>query len=253
MTQKEAVDLIQRLLKERPKDRLRIPDILKHKWFKKFGLSFDYQAIENESVNPDLLRYMTTNCYHDPFGSQPNCLESEIKEEKLEIENERRKKLRALKNLGKSTFEKEDESLCPPSPNHRPSRSVGQLIDCEVDKSGKLGQGNLEEVCSSKEHSRHQSELECKSQMRIIFKDSVAVIEKNSEKLDETVMNNIHRLTGITLDETGNPRTSNGSSTSKSQLIIDEIDTEYDKFEAMPTDIGVQTELEIVNSALTRP
>jgi serine/threonine protein kinase len=251
LIQKEAVDLIQRLLRERPKDRIRIPDIMKHKWFRRFDLSFDYHVIEHEQLNAELIEYIRKNSFHDPF-EKPNedrvsALEAEIKEEKAQFEKERRKKLRLLKEIDKVHLDSQGECASPTSPvRRRTSKSLE--IPGQVEKEGQTRSKLQDQEASdpSKTLHRHKTEKDKPQEMRIIYKDSVAVIQKDEEGLEQTLISNINRLAGISFSDTDQGLTSSGTDFRKSQLIIDEIDKEYDKFEAMPIDVGVQTTPEIV-------
>lgn len=251
---KEAVDLIYRLLREKPKERMRIPDIVKHKWFKRFDISFDIQTMEHEPVNLDLGEYMRKNCYHDPFANhcedQADALESEIKAERLYIEKEKRKKLRNLKHLGNDYLEVAGDCLSPTSPHvKRTSKSAEYLASSEKEALGKVIIQEVDSNQASKKFHRYNTERDPHAQMRIIYKDAVAVIPKDYDGLEETLMDNINRLTGYTsnsFNDTDLGQTSESPSFRKSQLMIEEIDKEYDRFEAMPVDVGTQTVPEIL-------
>lgn len=220
---------------------------MKHRWFKKFGMSFDNGIMQIEPENQDLLDYMKRGCYQDPFGTPDDNLEGDIKVEKEEIDRERRKKLRNLKHSGIIKNGHLEEPHSPTSPGlRRPSKSFDLATNFDNEGENLLNEKEHDQNGGSKKFHRHLTETEKNSHMRIIFKDSVALIHKDHEGLEEAMMSNIKRLTGVSLSSPEKERSSESRSISKSQLMIDEIDQEYDRFESMPIDVAVQTIPEIV-------
>lgn len=212
-------------------------------------MTFDYGLIPFEQANTELLEYMRKGCYQDPFGAPDDNLEADIIVEKQDIEREKKKLLKSLKQNKKILNDQTQELLSPTSPgNRRPSRSfdIGSVADREdeVHLSGQEGQSKG----GQKKLHRHQTERESNGHMKIIFKDSVALIDKGQDTLEEAMMSNIKRLTAASSKMLDPQEPSDSGSFRKSQLLIDEIDQEYDRFEAIPIDVSVQTIPEIVAS-----
>lgn len=243
------VELISKLLKKKPRERIRIPEIMKSKWFKQFGLSFNSEEIKNEQPMEDLLSRMQGNNFADPFSRQSvaeeQLLEEEIQEEMLEISRQRKIKLKNLRV--KMTQIEGPEDDMSPTERRRLAKSAEKIKKSELEESGGLSVRNFGHDTLSIHAGKKSSQFKPMEHMRIYYRQNMEVIHKDSEDMDEALISKISKLTNTDSIDVDQGYAVETSGTPKSVQIIDEIDREYDKFERMPMDACTQTTEQIVD------
>ena len=163
-------------MKKKPRDRPKIPEILKHKWFKKHGFSFNLEEIKQERPIPDLVDALQQNL-DDPFGKniqeEEQALEREVEQEKAEKIRERENKL-------------DNENLYD---DGYPKLDIGRT---QSDHTGvhQLHSNSLI-LNSEKEEMKLVSK---KTSMKIIYKNNVTTFSTDSETPDDSLMMHIKKM-----------------------------------------------------------
>lgn len=222
---------------------------MKSKWFKHFGLSFIAQEIEVEQPMEDLLAGMQKNTFGDPFSRQSvaeeEVIEEEIQQEMIDINRERRHRLKLLKIKPKDG-ECSDDDLNAAEQRLHQTKSADKLRKVNKGDDGGLSARSIGNQAFDINANKKHSNFKPIEQMRIYYKQNMEVIQKDREDMEEVLMTKISKLTNNSATDVDAGYATETAGTPKSMVMIEEIDRGYDKFERVPMDSSTQTTEQIV-------
>jgi hypothetical protein len=192
---------------------------------------------------------MQKNTFGDPFSRQSvaeeEVLEEEIQQEMININRDKRNRLKLLKIKPRAGDTTSEEDLA--AAEHRlHTKSAEKFQKLNSEESGGHSARKINSQVLNDNHGKKISNFKPIEHMRIYYKQNMELIQKDSEDMDEALMTKISKLTSTISSEYDSGYASETDNTPKSMLMIEEIDRDYEEFERVPMDSSTQTTEQIV-------
>lgn len=226
--------MIKNTLKRKPKERLKLADIKKHKWFKKHGYSFVSEEVKKEVVDADL-RDILLGGNADPFAQKAKPEDDSLLEREIALE---------LKQIEAVKLERE---------------RLKRLNLTQSDGNPDLADETSGTRVSKRKLSQSMDDLPA-DHVRVIYRNQVTNVSKKDLSSDLIQKLTSSRKEG-TLKQTFNAPNKMGESVDdgffmkrglSSQEIIDDIENNYENFDKCHHDAGAQVNFILVLSNLPR-